>query len=54
MLGTGVEDVCRISGSNRASGFTPDRDGAGAKLAMIGGVQVFPVKKKEIGDRAVS
>lgn len=32
----------------------PDRDGVSAKLAMVGGVQVFPVKKKKIGDLAVS
>jgi hypothetical protein len=46
--------VSGISGSNRASGFTPDRDGVSAKLAMVGGGQAFPVKKKEIGDLAVS
>ena len=46
MLGTGVADVCRISGSYRASDFTPDRDGVSTKLAMVVGGQVFRVKER--------
>jgi hypothetical protein len=39
---------------NRQGDVPPGRDGVGAKLAMIGGGQAFPVKKKKIGDLAVS
>jgi hypothetical protein len=38
----------------RQGDFPPVRDGVGAKLAMIGGGPVFPVKKKQIGDLALS
>jgi hypothetical protein len=43
-----------FSGINRQSDFPPGRDGVSTKLAMIGGGQVFAMKKKKIGDLAVS
>jgi len=39
---------------NRQGDFPPVRDCVGAKLAMIGGDQAFVMKKKQIGDLAVS
>jgi hypothetical protein len=45
--------VSRVSSFNRQSDFPPGGEGVSAKLAMIGGCQVFSVKKKEIGNLAV-
>ena len=41
------------SGFNRQGDLLPSRNGMGAKLAMIGGSEVFSVQKEEIGDLAV-
>ncbi|AVC52530.1 hypothetical protein RLV_2061 (plasmid) [Rhizobium leguminosarum bv. viciae] len=35
-----------FSGVNRQCDFTPDGDGLGAELAMIGGGEMFPMEMK--------
>ena len=43
-----------LSGLNRRGDLPPSRDGMGAKLAVIGGGQMFSMKMEKIGDLAMS
>jgi len=40
-------------GFERQGGLTPSGAGVGAKLAVIGGSQVFSMKMEKIGNRAM-